>query len=132
MNKFDLHNYFFIKELKNPNEENTTEDDDQNPSQSMPVPGQAASATAQNPQQNAGQGNKAPDNNAILKNQNAQNSNVFSNFVGSTISDMSFKKTGGNGGEISISISKSNMPIKISWVGDKVTVTQPNGNIISL
>lgn len=132
MEKFDLYNYFFLKEAQNPSEEEISQNDDQNLNATVPVPGQAAQKNPQAPQQNANPGVENPTKDEILKKQNSQNSNVFSNFVGSTISDIAFKKNGATGGEISISISRSNLPLKISWAGDKVTVTQPNGNIISL
>ena len=132
MDKFDLHNYFFFKEAKQGGVEDDEQNQAQNSSQGMaPNPGAPASNN-QTPQQVAPSDSQDPQKDQILKQKTKADSSAFSDFIGSSIAGITFKKNGANGGEISIMISKSNMPLKISWAGDKATVTKPNGNIVSL
>lgn len=122
--KFDLYRYF----LKEVQEE--VEDENTNTDPTGQSPTQTKSPIQTSPQQGIDKSNQ--NSKEILKPATSSESNIFSAYIGSTISGINFKKNGANGGEISIMVSKSNRPIKISWAGDKVTVTQPDGNIVSL
>jgi hypothetical protein len=126
MQKFDLYDFFWKTLTEGQEDENSKENSVQNLSGQSSVPNMGT-------QQNTSDIKQATKNDkSEMMNQKKIASDAFSSFVGSTISGMNFKKNGATGGEIQISISNSNRPVKISWVGDKVTVTQPNGNIVIL
>lgn len=130
MNKFDLHDYFF-KSIKEAQEDENDPNQDVDPNVQSP---ELAQPTGQAPtQQSPNQTPQAPaPQEQILKQKTKADSSAFSNMIGSTISGIDFKQNGPNGGEISVMTSKSNRPLKISWAGNKVTVTQPDGNIVNL
>lgn len=131
MTKFDLHNYFWntLKEAQE-NEEDPNQNIDpngQNPELAQPE----AQAPAQQSPNQTPPPPTAPQE-QILKQKTKADSSAFSAMIGSTISGITFKQNGPSGGEISVMTSKSNRPLKISWAGNKVTVTQPDGNIVNL
>lgn len=50
---------------------------------------------------------------------------VFADIKGKTIKDISFTNPGTNAGKIEIYFTDFQIPMVISWVNDKVTVTKP-------
>lgn len=61
-----------------------------------------------------------------------QTGNAFRDILGATLSDISYEPIGAAGGRIKIKTSNSHIPLEISWVGPKVTVTQSDGDVIML
>lgn len=113
-------------------DEEDSKDQAQSAPPAIPPNGQPPGDPAQGQEQASGQDNGGKPQDEILKGKTNADSQVFAEFIGATIAGVSYKKNGANGGEISLRVSKSNMPLKISWAGDKVTVTKPNGNIVSI
>jgi hypothetical protein len=60
------------------------------------------------------------------------NNQAFRTIVGKVVSGATFSSNGDSGGEIKIMIKDSYLPFKISWTNETVTVTDLNGNILSL
>lgn len=52
----------------------------------------------------------------------------ISGLQGNVVSDAYFEQLGSNGGKISITVSGNNNPLVISWVGNKIAVTDSDGN----
>lgn len=126
MTKFNIHNWLFelaTEEANDSEQENPT----QNNSQNMDMAGQdqemAPQSPAQPPEQTPAQKGEVAD---------SQSRNAFRSVQGATISDISFKKLGSEGSKIQITTSKSHIPLQITWLNGKVTVTDPSGNIIIL
>lgn len=61
-----------------------------------------------------------------------ENRQAFREILGGTISDVVFDPAGSSGGSIKITTSQNFTPLEVSWVGQKVTVTKPDGTIVML
>lgn len=57
---------------------------------------------------------------------------AFRSLQGQTIAGVQYAPNGGNGGTIKIKVKDSYIPFTISWVNQKVTVTDLHGNTIVL
>lgn len=124
MKKFSVYNYLYEQD------EQDNQDQMEIPVQdsSMGAPPQEMDQTAQ------GQNSTPPSEPTPEKNvgKSPESRTAFRSVLGKTISDVSFEPLGGGGGKIAIKTSSSHMPLEISWVGGKVTVTQPSGEVIML
>lgn len=81
--------------------------------------------------QNQEMGNQAPPENTPAQ-MSSQTKNAFRDVIGGTISDISYERVGAVGGKLTIKTSNSHIPLVVSWVNTKVSVQQPDGNVIVL
>lgn len=120
---FSVYNFLYEQDDGDFEEENESQMDSQNPpNQGAMAPGmeQGQGASPQLPEKTPGQ------------NVGSAETNSFSSVLGATISDVAYEPVGVNGGRIKIKTSSSHIPLEVSWVGQKVTVTQPDGKVVLL
>lgn len=114
MGKFDLGKYLLEYDMQAvPQQE--TEDESE-----MEVGQPEEQQQQQQPQQLQPQQSKMPPSGGKKQ--------PISGLQGNVVSDAYFEQLGSNGGKISITVSGNNNPLVISWVGNRIEVTDSNGN----